>query len=91
MPDLIILDATLPDMDVTTVCEILSRLPSTTAVPRLLLAARQGAFSEAVPIRVAPGGRPAPPFNSEELRRRVHDMLGVVAFSPCEMAGRDAA
>jgi hypothetical protein len=78
-------------MDVSTVCEILGRLPSTTAVPRLLLAARQSAFSGAVPVSGAPGGRPAPPFNSEELRRRVNEMLGVAALPSGEMAGRDAA
>jgi DNA-binding response OmpR family regulator len=86
LPDLIVLDASLPDMDVATVCEILSRLPSTTAVPRLLLAARPDAYSEAVPSNDAPGDRPAPPFNSEELVRRVNKMLGVMAFPPVEMA-----
>ena len=55
LPDLIVLDATLPDMDVTTVCEILSRLPSTATVPRLLLAARKCTFSEALPISGSPG------------------------------------
>jgi two-component system alkaline phosphatase synthesis response regulator PhoP len=91
LPDLIVLDATLPDMDVTTVCEILSRLPSTATVPRLLLAARKCAFSEALPISGSPGDRPAPPFNSEELKRRVHEMLGAVAHPPGQMADRDAA
>ena len=91
LPDLIVLDATLPDMDVTTVCEILSRLPSTATVPRLLLAAHKCAFSEALPISGSPSDQPAPPFNSEELRRRVNEMLGVVTLLPGEMAGRDAA
>jgi two-component system alkaline phosphatase synthesis response regulator PhoP len=91
LPDLIVLDATLPDMDVTTVCEILSRLPSTAAVPRLLLAERKCAFSEALPIGGSPGDRPAPPFNSEELRHRINEMLGVLAHPPGQMADRDAA
>jgi CheY-like chemotaxis protein len=91
LPDLIIIAATLPDMDGTTVCEILSRLPSTSAVPRLLLAARESASSEALPISGASGGQLAPPFNSEELRQRVNEMLGVMAHHPGEMADRDAA
>jgi len=90
-PDLIILDAPLPDMDVTTLCDILSRLPSTRAVPRLQLAARAEAFCEAAPSMGAPGERPAPPFNSQELMGRVNEMLGVAALAPSEMAGQDAA
>jgi CheY-like chemotaxis protein len=91
LPDLIVLDTTLPDMDVATVCKILSRLRSIATVPRLQLAARKYTFSEALPISGSPGDRPAPPFNSEELRRRINEMLGVVALPPGEMAGRDAA
>jgi hypothetical protein len=39
----------------------------------------------------APGERPAPPFNSQELMGRVNEMLGVAALAPSEMAGQDAA
>ena len=39
-PDVIVLDATLPDMDGSTVMEILHRLPSTTNIPTLLLKPR---------------------------------------------------
>ena len=92
LPDLIVLDANLPDMDVATVCEILSRLRSIATVPRLQLAARKCAFSVAISISGSPDDRPAPPFNSEELRRRINEMLGVVvSLPPGEMAGRDAA
>src|SRR5271165_48843 len=37
LPDLIILDATLPDIDGATVCDILRRLPSTAPTPILML------------------------------------------------------
>jgi DNA-binding response OmpR family regulator len=39
-PDLVVLDATLPDMDGATVQEILQRLPSTAGIPTLLLKPR---------------------------------------------------
>src|SRR5208283_526310 len=39
-PDVIVLDATLPDMDGSTVKEILHRLPSTSRIPTLLLKPR---------------------------------------------------
>ena len=39
-PDLIIIDATLPDMDGATAMEILHRLPSTGSIPTLLLKPR---------------------------------------------------
>jgi CheY-like chemotaxis protein len=39
-PDLIVLDATLPDMDGSTVMDILRRLPSTNHIPALLLKPR---------------------------------------------------
>jgi CheY-like chemotaxis protein len=39
-PDLIVMDATLPDMDGTTLMEILHRLPSTADIPTILLKPR---------------------------------------------------
>jgi DNA-binding response OmpR family regulator len=90
-PDLILIDSNLPDMDATTVCEILSRLPSTTTVPCLLLASRGDAFSEAVPFSAASGGRPAPPFSPEELILRVNEALCVAALPAAEVAAWDAA
>jgi DNA-binding response OmpR family regulator len=40
LPDVIVVDATLPDMDGSTVTEILQRLPSTNGIPTLLLKPR---------------------------------------------------
>lgn len=40
LPDLILVDATLPDMDGSTAMDILRRLPSTAGIPTLLLKPR---------------------------------------------------
>ena len=76
LPDLIILDSILPDMDGNTVCEILSLLPSTNSVPRILLAAPVRAFSPAPALPGFSGAAPAPRFDLNELARRVHEILG---------------
>jgi DNA-binding response OmpR family regulator len=91
LPSLIILDATLPDMDGSTACEILSLLPSTTAVPRILLAARTVVFSEVTASPGQPGDDAIPPFNSEEIVRRVKQVLGQKTEAREEAADQDAA
>jgi DNA-binding response OmpR family regulator len=42
LPDLILLDLMLPDLDGLSVCELLRRLPSTNAIPVLVLTAMGG-------------------------------------------------
>jgi DNA-binding response OmpR family regulator len=91
VPDLIILSASLPDLDVTTVCDILSCLPSTAAVPRLHLAAREDAFDEVRPKLGPLCARPVLPSNPEDLLVRVNQLLSMAAPDPGEMAGQDAA
>ena len=91
LPDLIILDATLPDMDVATVCDILRCLPSTGSVPRLRLAAGGEGFWEVAASRDAKDDRLALPFDSQELLGQVNAMLEMAALAPVEMAGEDAA
>jgi len=76
LPDLIILDSVLPDMDANTVCDILSLLPSTCAVPRILLAAPVPAFSPAPALQDLSRDIRAPRFDPNELARRVHEILG---------------
>ena len=66
-PDLILVDATLPDMDGPTIIRILQRLPSTAASVTLLLEPRW--HDTAVQT---PAGRPEnSSFNSSELLRQV--------------------
>jgi response regulator RpfG family c-di-GMP phosphodiesterase len=74
-PDVIVVDATLPDMDGLTVMEILHRLPSTTRIPTLLLKPRPHRL---MPLPLQADGIRAgliQPLNPDELLRQVDDAL----------------
>jgi response regulator RpfG family c-di-GMP phosphodiesterase len=76
-PDVIVLDATLPDMDGSTVMEILHRLPSTTGIPTLLLKPRPHRL---MPLSLQADGIRAglmQPLDPGELLRRVEDALAL--------------
>ena len=76
-PDVIVLDATLPDMDGSTVEEILHRLPSTTGIPTLLLKPRPHRL---MPLSLQADGIRAgviQPLNPGELLRQVGDALAL--------------
>ena len=76
-PDVIVLDATLPDMDGSTIKEILQRLPSTSNIPTLLLKPR--------PHRLMPLGLQAEgiragllqPLDTTDLLRQVGEALAL--------------
>lgn len=76
-PDVIVLDATLPDMDGSTVKEILQHLPSTSGIPTLLLKPRPHRLMplplQAEAIRA---GR-LQPLDSVELLRQVGEALAI--------------
>ena len=76
-PDVIVLDATLPDMDGSTVKEILHRLPSTSRIPTLLLKPRPHRL---MPVSLQSDGIRAgalQPLDSGELLRQVEDALAL--------------
>jgi CheY-like chemotaxis protein len=75
IPDLIVLDAALPDMDGSTVQEILHRLPATNGIPTLLLKPRAHKLMP-LPLQIA-GIRAGltHPVNPGELLRQVGDTL----------------
>ena len=76
-PDVIVLDATLPDMDGSTVKDILQRLPSTARIPTLLLKPRPHRL---MPVSLQIDGIRAgliQPLDSGELLRQVGDALAL--------------
>jgi DNA-binding response OmpR family regulator len=75
LPDLILLDLMLPDLDGLSVCELLHRLPSTSTIPVLVLTAMSG---EELPTRVAQAGAVdcvRKPFQPRDLVLRIHQAL----------------
>jgi len=76
-PDVIVLDATLPDMDGSTAREILQRLPSTHHIPSLLLKPRP---HHLMPLDLQTQGIRAglmQPLNPAELLRQVNETLAL--------------
>jgi CheY-like chemotaxis protein len=75
LPDLILIDAILPDMDGSTVADILRRLPSTGELRTMLLKPRQPQHS---PV----GELECTPLNSSELLAQVAMALALCQESP---------
>ena len=75
LPDLIILDSMLPDIDGATVCDILRRLPSTAPTPILLLTAPTEARLPCVGMDRAADKYLGKPFTPTELALTVNEML----------------
>jgi DNA-binding response OmpR family regulator len=88
-PDLIVLDTTLPDMDGSTVMEILHRLPSTCGIPTLLLKPRPHRL---MPLALQVDGVRAGqirPFNPGELLLQVTDALALCRHLDSERCGME--
>jgi response regulator RpfG family c-di-GMP phosphodiesterase len=76
-PDLIVVDSALPDMEGMTLKEILRRLPSTGAIPTLLLKPRPHRL---MPLSLQEDGIRAgvlQPLNASEMLRQVADALAL--------------
>jgi DNA-binding response OmpR family regulator len=75
LPDLIVLDLMLPDLDGLSVCEILRRQPSTSKIPIVLLTALAG---EASRLNGPVGGAAecmVKPFSPLDLAGRIRQIL----------------
>ncbi|MDB6064807.1 MAG: two component transcriptional regulator, winged helix family [Pedosphaera sp.] len=75
LPDLIVLDLMLPELDGLAVCEILHRLPSTGSIPIIMLTAWRGELTRMIGLEAGAGDFLTKPFSPRELVNRVNNAL----------------
>ncbi len=75
LPDLIVLDLMLPEMDGLSVCEILRRLPSTAPIPIIMLTAWKSELSRIIGLDTGAEDYITKPFSPRDLVSRVNHTL----------------
>lgn len=75
VPDLIILDVMLPEMDGTEVCKQLRRDPSTARIPVIMLTAKAGEIDRVLGLELGADDYVTKPFSPRELVLRVRGLL----------------
>lgn len=75
LPELIILDRTLPDGDGLDLCRDLRAEPKTAALPILILTAKKAVAEKVAGLKDGADDYLAKPFNTEELAARVEALL----------------
>lgn len=75
LPDLIVLDLMLPEMDGLAVCEILHRLPSTALIPVIMLTAWKSELSRMIGLQTGAEDYMTKPFSPRDLVVRVNETL----------------
>ena len=91
LPDLIILDLMLPDLDGLAACEILRRLPSTRGIPILMITALSGQKVRRLRSRCEADVFMRKPFRLQTLLDQVDRMLGAKAVASHELDGRSSS
>ena len=89
LPDLIVLDLMLPELDGLSVCEILSRLPSTAPIPVIILTAWKGEISRMIGLEAGAEDYVTKPFSPRELVSRVDKALRAQAERAAELEGME--
>jgi DNA-binding response OmpR family regulator len=88
LPDLIVLDLMLPELDGLAVCEILRRLPSTAPIPIIMLTAWKSEISRLIGLNAGAKDFITKPFSPRDLIVTVNRALcSKLAESPEEQAG----
>jgi two-component system phosphate regulon response regulator PhoB len=87
LPDLIVLDVMLPEMDGTEVCKQLRRDPSTARIPIIMLTAKAGEIDRVLGLELGADDYVTKPFSPRELVLRVRGLLrrGQPAEEPNEL------
>jgi DNA-binding response OmpR family regulator len=75
LPDLIVLDLMLPEMDGLAVCEILHRLPSTAPIPVIMVTAWKNELSRVIGLETGAEDYITKPFSPRDLVLRVNKTL----------------
>ena len=75
LPDLILLDLKLPELDGFTVCETLRRDPATSAIPIVILSALSGQFGSLNALVAGANEYITKPFSPKHLVDRVHALI----------------
>ena len=75
LPDLVLLDVRLDDLDGYTVCEMLRALPSTSAIPILFLTGMHGTNARICGMRAGASDYLTKPFRTSHVVRRVREIL----------------
>ena len=78
LPDLIILDLMLPELDGFAVCEILRRDPATAGVPIIMLTALSSQLAKMAGFESGANDYVTKPFKIEDLISRVWERVGQV-------------
>ncbi len=76
LPDLILLDLMLPELDGFAVCEILRREASTASVPIIILTAMSTQFARLAGLESGANDYITKPFSPKYLLRRIETLLG---------------
>lgn len=91
LPDLIVLDLMLPDMDGFSICEILHCQPSTTNIPVIMLTAMAGELPRLHGFEVGAADFCFKPIRPRDLKARVRSVLQACAAKAAELEEPTAA
>ncbi len=75
LPDLIVLDLMMPELDGLSVCEILRRLPSTAPIPVIMLTAWKSELTRIIGLDTGAEDYITKPFSPRDLVNRVNTAL----------------
>lgn len=75
LPDVIVLDLLLPDLDGMTICEILRKQPSTATIPIVMVTAVSGHICRLAGLEAGADEHLTKPIGPRDLIRRVNALL----------------